>query len=111
MIRPSALPLDRERARRVVRSFAAPAPTNDALDCELLQDIAEGLVRSVSAGQLPPGRERRWIRLLGEGRSKSTTSHPARPVASLPGGWAPVTRRRSTRHTSTPCTTRATSKP
>jgi hypothetical protein len=64
MLHPSALPLDPDRARRVVRSFAATAPT-ESLDCELLQDIAEGLACSVTAEQLPRGRERRWIRLLG----------------------------------------------
>ena len=65
MIHPSALPLDADRARRVVRSFAATAPCDESLDCGLLQDIAEGLARSVSAAQLPPGSERRWVRLLG----------------------------------------------
>jgi Cysteine dioxygenase type I len=80
MIHPSALPLDPERARRVVRSFGATALTNDALDCELLQDIAEGLARSVSAGQLPPGGERRWIRLL------DTRSYDAWLI-----GWPPGT--------------------
>jgi hypothetical protein len=80
MIHPSALPLDHERARRVVRSFAATAPTSESLDCELLQDIADGLARSVSAEQLPPGTERRWVRLLG------TRSYDAWLI-----GWPPGT--------------------
>ena len=80
MIHPSALPLDPDRARRVVRSFAATAPANESLECELLQDIAEGLARSVSAEQLPPGTERRWVRLLG------TRSYDAWLI-----GWPPGT--------------------
>ena len=80
MIHPSALPLDPDRARRVVRSFAATAPSDESLDCELMQDIAEGLARSVSAEQLPPGSERRWIRLLG------TRSYDAWLI-----GWPPGT--------------------
>ena|SRR5687767_1882116 len=80
MIHPSALPLDPDRARRVVRSFAATAPANESLDCELLHDIAEGLARSVSAEQLPPGSERRWVRLLG------TRSYDAWLI-----GWPPGT--------------------
>ena len=66
MIHPSALPLDSDRARRVVRAVAetATATSPDHLDCELLQDIAEGLGRSVSADLLPPGSGRRWVRLL-----------------------------------------------
>ncbi|MEO5840854.1 MAG: hypothetical protein ABIQ73_14785 [Acidimicrobiales bacterium] len=80
MIHPSVLPLDSERARRVVRSFAATGPAIDSLDCELLQDIAEGLGRSVNTGQLPPGAERRWIRLL------RTRSYDAWLI-----GWPPGT--------------------
>jgi len=80
MIHPSALPLDHDRARRVVRSLAATAPASQSLDCELLQDIAEGLARSVSAEQLPQGAERRWVRLLG------TRSYDAWLI-----GWPPGT--------------------
>jgi len=65
MIHPSALPLDHDRARRVVRSFTATAPASEALECELLQDIAEGLGRSVSADRLALGNRRCWTRLLG----------------------------------------------
>lgn len=79
MIHPSALPLDPDRARRVVRSFAATEPT-ESLDCDLLQDIAEGLARSVTPEQLPRARERRWIRLLG------TRSYDAWLI-----GWPPRT--------------------
>ena len=80
MIHPSALPLDSDRARRVVRSFAATGPVNESLDCDLLQDIAEGLARSVSADHLPVGSERRWVRLLG------TRSYDAWLI-----GWPPGT--------------------
>ena len=80
MIHPSALPLDHDRARRVVRAFAATAPASESLDGELLQDIAEGLARSVSADQLPSGTGRRWVRLLG------TRSYDAWVI-----GWPPGT--------------------
>ena len=80
MIHPSALPLDHDRARRVVRAFAATAPASESLDGELLQDIAEGLARSVSADQLPAGLGRRWVRLLG------TRSYDAWLI-----GWPPGT--------------------
>jgi hypothetical protein len=80
MIHPSALPLDHDRARRVLGSFAATAPATDALECELLQDIAEGLGRSVSADQLPSGPQRCWTRLLG------TRSYDAWLI-----GWPPGT--------------------
>ena len=80
MVRPSALPLDHDRARRILRAVAATAPARESLDCELLQDIAEGLARSVSADQLPPGSGRRWLRLLG------TRSYDAWLI-----GWPPGT--------------------
>ena len=64
MIHPSVLPLDTDRARRVVRAVAAPSPDHQHLDGELLQDIAEGLALSVTALQLPSGSARRWVRVL-----------------------------------------------
>jgi len=80
MIHPSALPLDPERARRVVRAVAAPPPDRQHLEDELLHDIAEGLARSVSAEHLPPGADRRWVRLL------ATPSYDAWLI-----GWPPGT--------------------
>ena len=82
MIHPSALPLDPDRARRVVRAVAetATATASDHLECELLHDIAEGLARSVSADLLPAGNDRRWVRLL------ATRSYDAWLI-----GWPPGT--------------------
>ena len=64
MLHPSVLPTDPARARRVVRSFVDALPLCDALDPELLEDIVEGLARSVAPQLLPARAVRRWTRLL-----------------------------------------------
>lgn len=64
MLHPSVLPTDSDRARRMVRALARPLPGCDALDGDLLEDIAAGLARSVTPQLLPSLDGRRWSRLL-----------------------------------------------
>jgi hypothetical protein len=64
VLHPSVLPTDADRARRMVRAITQPLPGCEALDDDLLEDIAAGLARSVTPQLLPPREERRWSRLL-----------------------------------------------